>query len=98
MLKVSKREEKKHKNNILVPLSPLTVKMDAALLITQPFTESEGEASLVASFSPIFFFSLTVPYIPNRLIEKPQTGYFHSVVLSEKLTIVNYLSVACQDN
>ena len=31
--------------------------MDAALLITQPFTESGGEAMLVAGFFPFIFLS-----------------------------------------
>ena len=40
------------------------------------------------------FYAWTVPYSqPNQ---RPQTGYFHSVVRAWKLTVVNYLSIAFQ--
>ena len=55
----------KVKNQFIVPSSSFllfTVKMDVALLITQPFTESEAEAFLVATFSYnlVFFEKINI--------------------------------------
>ena len=50
----------KVKNQFIVPSSSFllfTVKMDVALLITQPFTESEGEVLIVVSFPHFILFS-----------------------------------------
>ena len=61
----SSKARVKVKNQFIVPSSSFllfTVKMDVALLITQPFTESEAEAFLVATFSYnlVFFEKINI--------------------------------------